>query len=90
MNDLKDKYKEIIGNKFNELSKHQQEVNLYIYDIFTKNGVKVTEELAKEYCQKVTDLLRISFNKGMESQKQIDDITIQELLNKFPNKESKK
>ena len=80
MNNLKDIHKEIIGNKFNELAKHQQEVNLYIYDIFTKNGVKVTDGLAKEYCQKVTDLLRISFDKGMEAQNQIDEEIMKQIL----------
>ena len=77
---MQDKYKEIIENKFNEISKPSQELNLYVYDLLTKNGIVVTEELAKEYCQKIIHLASLSFDKGMEAQKLFDDTVIENIL----------
>lgn len=44
--------------------------------------VHVTEKLAKEYCQKIIHLASLSFDKGMEAQKSVDDSIIENILNK--------
>ena len=80
MNDLKDKHKEIIENKFSELNKPLQELNLYFYDLLTKNGIVVTEELAKSGVTKIITIIKDAFNKGMEAQKLFDDAIIENIL----------
>lgn len=77
---MQDKYKEIIENKFSELKKPSEELNLYFYDIFTKNGIVVTEELAKSYLTKIITVIKDAFNKGMEAQKLFDDAVIENIL----------
>ena len=79
MSILSDKHKEIIGNKFSELDEPSQELNLYIYELLTKNGIVVTEELAKSYITKILTVIKDAFNKGMEAQRLLDESIIKDI-----------
>lgn len=79
MSNMQDKYKEIIENKFNELTKPSQDLSLYIYDLLKSNGIVVTEELAKSYILKVSLMIKEAFDKGMEAQRLLDDSIIKHI-----------